>query len=300
MVITPHIIRDSDTIGIQTPKDTAMFDDMDNNLFRNSYRVRSEDMFDLGFVYRSPKFKRYRDYVVKRAKDDSAFARTSLAQDYSGKQFPGGDALVSRMVYDIVGKRDLAEAVNGDHIILTEHAGDGNFKDVTFLKKAWKKAKAKSVPADKDGNGAKDYGIELSFGQKQTGSAVQPHVGLRFIPRSEISLLREVTKHDEDPNRIFISSEKDLKKIRKAIVVREILKLNRTKQILGPLNEFRKGQKLILPVINEERYFLLDKEVATVYHQAKFYYEILEESLRKSFDSVEKEIQKGQNVVKAP
>ena len=140
----------------------------------------------------------------------------------------------------------------------------------------------------------------MSFGQKQTGSAVQPHVGLRYIPRSEISLLREVTKHDEDPNRIFISSEKDLKKIRKAIVVREILKLNRTKQILGPLNEFRKGQKLILPVINEERYFLLDKEVATVYHQVKFYYEILEDSLRKSFDSVEKEIQMEKNVAKAP
>ena len=69
---------------------------------------------------------------------------------------------------------------------------------------------------------------------------------------------------------------------------------------MGPLNEFSKGQKLILPVINKERYFLLDSEVATVYHQAKFYYEILEQSLRKSFDSVEKEIQKEENVAKAP
>lgn len=300
VVITPHIIRESDTVGIQTPKDTAMFDDMDNNLFRNSYRVRSEDMFDLGFVYRSEKFNRYRDYVVKRAKNDSAFAKTSLALDYSGKQFPGGEALISRMIYDIVGKRNLEKPISREKIILTEHAGDGNFKDVTFLEKAWKKAKSKSVPAGKDGMGAKDYGLELSFGQKQTGAAVQPHVGLRFIPRSEISLLKEVTKHDKDPSRIFISSEKDMKKIRKAIVVREILKLNRSKQILGALNEFSKGQKLILPVINNERYFLLDKEVATVYHHAKFYYEILEQSLRKSFDAVEKEIQSNKNVAKAP
>ena len=300
VVITPHIIRESGSIGIQTPKDTAMFDDMDNSLFRDSYRVRSEDMFDLGFVYQSEKFKRYRDYVVKRAIDDSAFSRTSLALDYSGKQFPGGDALVSRMIYDIVGKRDLANPVSRDKIILTEHAGDGNFKDVTFLEKAWKKAKSKSSLAGQDGKGAIDYGLELSFGQKHTGSAVQPHVGLRLVPRSEISLLTEVTKHDKNPSRIFIGSEKDLKKIRKAIVVREILKLNRSKQIIGPLNEFRKGQKLILPVINEERYFLLDKEVATVYHHTKFYYEILEEALRKSFDAVEKEIQKEENVAKAP
>ena len=300
VVITPHIIHDTDEIGIQTPKDTAMFDDMDNKLFRNSYRVRSEDMFDLGFVYRSQKFNQYRNYVAKRVKSDPAFAKTSLALDYSGIQFPGGDALVARMIYDIVGKRNLADTVSGDKIILTEHAGDGNFKDVTFLEKAWQKAKSKSVPADKDGNGAKDYGLELSFEQKQTGAAVQPHVGLRVLPRSEIALLTEVTKHHHDPSRIFIASEKDMKKIRKAIVVREILKLNRSKHILGPLNEFRKGTKLILPVINETSYFLLDLDVATAYHQAKFYYEILEESLRKSFDSVEKEIQKGQNVVKAP
>ena len=69
---------------------------------------------------------------------------------------------------------------------------------------------------------------------------------------------------------------------------------------MGALNEFSKGQKLILPVINNERYFLLDKEVATVYHHAKFYYEILEQSLRKSFDAVEKEIQSNKNVAKAP
>ena len=82
-----------------------------------------------------------------------------------------------------------------------------------------------------------------------------------------------------------------MKKIRKAIVVREILKLNRSKHILGNLNEFNKGTKLILPVIKKERYFLLDHDVATVYHQAKYYYEILEQSLRESFKRVEKEIQ---------
>jgi len=57
VVITPHIIRNNNEIGIQTPKDTAMFDDTDMDLFRDSYRVRSEDVFDLGFVYQSKQFK---------------------------------------------------------------------------------------------------------------------------------------------------------------------------------------------------------------------------------------------------
>ena len=292
VVITPHIIRDSNSIGIQTPKDTAMFDDTDMELFRDSYRVRAEDMFDLGFVYRSRKFNRYHNYVVSRAERDKEFAKTPLALDYTGEQFPGGDALVARMIYDIVGKRDLEGPVSREKIIVTEHAGDGKFKGVTFLEKAWQKAQSKSVLAEEDGQRSKLYGLELAFLEKESGASVQPHVALRILPLSEIALLTETTKQDKNPSRIFIASDKDMKKIRKAIVVREILKLNRSKHILGHLNEFRKGTKLILPVINETRHFLLDLEVATLYHQAKFYYQILEESLRKSFDMVEKVIQK--------
>jgi len=292
VVITPHIIRDSTSIGIQTPKDTAMFDDTDMDLFRDSYRVRAEDMFDLGFVYRSRKFNKYHNYVVSRAERDKEFAKTPLALDYTGEQFPGGDALVARMIYDIVGKRDLAGPVSRKKIIVTEHAGDGKFKGVTFLEKAWQKAQSKSVLAEEDGQRSKLYGLELAFLEKESSASVQPHVALRILPLSEIALLTETTKQDKNPSRIFIASDKDMKKIRKAIVVREILKLNRSKHILGHLNEFRKGTKLILPVINETRHFLLDLEVATLYHQAKFYYQILEESLRKSFDMVEKVIQK--------
>ena len=82
VVITPHIIRDNRNIGIQTPKDTAMFDDLDMELFRDSYRVRAEDVFDLGFVYRSKQFSKYRNYVVHRTERDEAFAQHSTSKEF--------------------------------------------------------------------------------------------------------------------------------------------------------------------------------------------------------------------------
>jgi hypothetical protein len=281
VVITPHIIRNNKKIGIQSPKDTAMFDDLDMDLFRDSYRVRSEDMFDLGFVYKSNQFKKYRDYVVSRSEIDEEFANTPLAQSYSGISFPGGDSLVTRMIYDIVGKRNLADHVSGKKIIMTEHAEDGKFKKVTFLEKEWKKAQLKN------------YGLELTFsGKEESGSVVQPHVALRMLPLAEISLLTETTKNHKDSSRIFIASKKDLKKIRKAVVVREIQKLNSSKHILGHLNQFTNGSKLTLPVIKKTRHFLLDAQVATNYHYIKYYYQILEESLKESFTLIEDEISK--------
>jgi hypothetical protein len=185
------------------------------------------------------------------------------------------------MIYDIVGKRNLADLVSGKKIILTEHAGDGNFKKVTFLDKEWKKAQSKN------------YGLELTFsGKEEAGSAVQPHVALRMLPLAEIALLTETNRHHKDSGRIFIASEKDLKKIRRAIVVREIQKLNRSEHILGHLNEFTNGSKLTLPVIKKTRHFLLDAQVAKNYHHIKYYYQILEESLKDSFSLIRKEIKK--------
>ena len=136
-----------------------MFDDLDMDLFRDSYRVRAEDVFDLGFVYRSKQFNKYRNYVVGRAARDEAFANTPLAKSYSGAHFPGGNGLVARMIYDIVGKR-FSKTRFRDKILMTEHSGDGNFKKVTFLDKEWQKAK----PAKE---GGKNYGLELTFSGKK-------------------------------------------------------------------------------------------------------------------------------------
>ena len=292
IVMTPHIIRNSNDIGIQTPKDTEMFDDTGMDLFRDSYRVRAEDVFDLGFVYKSKEFNKYRNYVITRSETDEQFARTPLGQSFAGSHFPGGDGLIARMIYDIVKKRNLHDPVSKDKIILTEHTGDGNFERVTFLEKAWQQARFKSLPSNENGQSQKGYGLELTFSKKEANSSVQPHVTLRILPLEEIALLKATNEHLQNTNRIFISKEKDIKKIRMAIVVREILKLNRNKHIFGYLNEFGPGTKFILPVIKETRHFLLDAEVATIFYQTKYYYQILEQSLRKSFFLIEEELQK--------
>ena len=292
IVMTPHIIRNSNDIGIQTPKDTEMFDDTGMDLFRDSYRVRAEDVFDLGFVYKSKEFNKYRNYVITRSETDEQFARTPLGQSFAGSHFPGGDGLIARMIYDIVKKRNLHNPVSKDRIILTEHTGDGNFERVTFLEKAWQQARFKSLPSNENGQSQKGYGLELTFSKKEANSSVQPHVTLRILPLEEIALLEATNEHLQNTNRIFISKEKDIKKIRMAIVVREILKLNRNKHIFGYLNEFGPGTKFILPVIKETRHFLLDAEVATIFYQTKYYYQILERSLRKSFLLIEEELQK--------
>ena len=291
IVMTPHIIRNSNDIGIQTPKDTEMFDDTGMDLFRDSYRVRAEDVFDLGFVYESKEFKKYRNYVINRSATDEAFAKTPLGKSYSGSHFPGGDGLIARMVYDIVKKRNLHDPVSRDKIILTEHTGDGNFERVTFLEKAWQQAQFKSLPSNENGQ-RQEYGIALTFSKKEANSSVQPHVTLRILPLEEIALLEARNEHLQNINQIFISKEKDLNKIRMAIVVREVLKLNRNKHIFGYLNEFGPGTKFILPVIKETRHFLLDAEVATIFYQTKYYYQILEQSLRKSFRLIEEELEK--------
>jgi general secretion pathway protein D len=54
IVLTPHIIDTSEkSFSYVIPKDSETFDSFNNELFRNAYRIRDEDLFDLSFATKS-------------------------------------------------------------------------------------------------------------------------------------------------------------------------------------------------------------------------------------------------------
>ena len=54
IVLTPHIMDASEkSFSYVIPKDSQSFDSFDNLLFRNAYRIRDDDLFDLSFATKS-------------------------------------------------------------------------------------------------------------------------------------------------------------------------------------------------------------------------------------------------------
>ena len=93
IVLTPHIIDTSEkSFSYVIPKDSETFDSFNNELFRNAYRIRDEDLFDLSFATKSKfyqetleKLKEYTKLHILRSLRMNLFSIT-LKTKYPGKR----------------------------------------------------------------------------------------------------------------------------------------------------------------------------------------------------------------------
>jgi len=61
IVLTPYVLPEEKLIPRSLPKDEDLFDSFGHELFRDSYRIRAEDVFDLTFLLENQRIVAYRD-----------------------------------------------------------------------------------------------------------------------------------------------------------------------------------------------------------------------------------------------
>ena len=81
---------------------------------------------------------------------------------------------------------------------------------------------------------------------------------------------------------IFLRHQKDLERLKTAILMKKIISLNASDYILK-LKNFTRGRLLRMPSIREEDVELIDADVATCFYHSELYYSALKESLQKDF-----------------
>ncbi|SVB19467.1 uncharacterized protein METZ01_LOCUS172321, partial [marine metagenome] len=121
IVLTPHVINTNDkSFSYVIPKDSQSFDSFDNLLFRNAYRIRDDDLFDLSFATKS-------DYYLKILKDLKNFRDTHIELPEEEPVFgflkdkvPGEEVIVRRMIWEIVHKSKYHEYITDDHFLVFE------------------------------------------------------------------------------------------------------------------------------------------------------------------------------------
>lgn len=108
IVLTPRIITPTSTHRPVLPKDSARFDFLNNRLFRNSYRIKAEDLFDLSFLQNNDTILSAFDQARGLVRRQSTYAALSPFRELAARIIPGEEAVVVRMIYEILKKSDLA------------------------------------------------------------------------------------------------------------------------------------------------------------------------------------------------
>ena len=291
VVITPHIVPlEEMSFSYLIPKDSDLFDRFDTKLFRNAYRVRDDDVWDLKFIVQSPVLEELMRTVQVQTREDVMLKRQSPFAELLSGRIPGEEVLVRRMLYEIVGKLNFHQEVNLDQVFFFTPPEDNrrgqSFSDDLTLQDLLPKALA-----------APENAVVFAYEARP-----QPQEGQAFsLPLATVEETVLTGDKDEllwDLNTysaraqaeqwaVVLSDEEDVERPRKVLILKRVLSLN--KNLEHTLQAFRPGVQILFPTREDmnNRYHLIDREVAQLFYETKYPYQVAQRQLNEAVRRVQ-------------
>lgn len=302
IVLTPRVILPGGTNRPVLPKDSERFDFLENRLFRNSYRLKSEDVFDLGFLESNETVIETMARVKRFVRLHPEYVSRSPFREMAAGIIPGEDAVVVRMLFEVVRDNlELYEQIEDGHVLFFSEDPE---KPAGFGVKFFKRVLESASPNGKlEGYFERSYPKDVLFlcysGDPTGGldaALKAPVARMEWVNvASEDDLERELLERNKlgedlryERFALAINEESDLVRLKSTIALREIAKVNNFENLLR-LSNFRVGRKIVIPQLGsqDERMFLVDHTVAEFFYKSDYYYHALERELEQSYAIIE-------------
>jgi general secretion pathway protein D len=290
IVITPSVLPEDAAVHAGMPKDEDAFDQFGHRLFRDAYRIRSEDTFDLRYLTQNQSLQRLQKVADRIVQDHRKYNQIYPYNKFSLGSVPGEDALVRRQIYEVLKRQRASEVLDAEKLIFFKNDDDvGSGFKVQFLAKYLEETAPFVLTEKGDGRA-----IGLCFRLTRTSTQAEellrepvPEIKIVDCPdeNSWRKLLLESNAEKDgelEKQVIFLRHRKDLERLKTAILMKKIISLNAADYILK-LKNFTRGRLLRMPTIREDDVELIDADVATCFYHSELYYSALRESLQKDF-----------------
>ncbi len=303
IVVTPHVVPLEDKyFSYVIPKDSPTFDRVNYQLYRNAYRIRGRDLFDLEFIRDSNVYKQLVNRVTAASERDPQLKQQKPFSSVLNGGAPGEEILVRRMMWEIIDHTHFARFVDPNKIIFFEddpNAPDGSGFRFAYLRD--------QLSALKDKNGA----VGLNYEAQPLGTEDRPFV----YPKANVShptvtadsyqrmlLSGNQRTPDGSPKNWEILLPKDrnysgirvppLELLQGVLVLKRVLELN--KSMPQTLKEFQVGRQVIFPSQEElqQSYHFIDREAAELFYEVYNYYGAFEQEFNREARYMNAELEK--------
>lgn len=276
IVLTPHVLPEKRVVLRALPKDEDLFDSFGNALFRDSYRIRSEDVFDLSFLLENRRIATYRDLARQAAQKNFRLASAEPFRSFVRDSVPGEPILVARMIYEVIKRLDTARGVETSRIIYFDGQQEGGFT-VKFLQDRF---------ADRTEEGVTDFGDQAlaisyrfdrdSLTEGRLGTEPIPEIRLVDCPDRETwgKLLWELNQPLPDGQQrhtILIQNDSDIVRLQRAMVLKKVASLNGGMEEMC-LRNFCVGKVLLMPELKKGQIHVVDADTAMFFFHTEHYY----------------------------
>ncbi len=301
VVLTPHVIPlDEHDFTYLLPQDSEAFNSFGNLLFRNAYRVRADDVFDLRFIFDSEYFQSYQNKLRERLENTVDFD-TRLALQAALRSVPGEEILVNRMIWEIVHETGFYQHVQTDKIILFKddpYAADGSGFTTDLLSNHF------------SANSREATLVELDLAERGTAERplVQP---IAILDQTSVNSAEEFTRslmrfnpdvspgekamrtilltNSAQPNGVRGASS--LEVLKGVLVMKKVLQLNSA--MPRTLDAFKEGRQLLFPSAEdlEKSFHLIDFDTARLFFEVIQYYPEFEKQFKLGLDNAQTQLE---------
>ncbi len=295
VVLTPHVIDTGEkAFSYVIPKDSTTFDSFDNILFRNAYRIRDDDVFDLSFATQSNYYIQILDELRAFKENHPKVSDTEPIYGYLKDKVPGEEVIVRRMIWEIIHKSKFHTNISNDHILIFESNEEveyGNKFKTLFLHNLL------STLNQSDENALiLDYADHKS---KPSGPFEHPRALISRStiknPENYVEQISVLNSDDLNRNTILLSPSVPPPGVRGAtaldvlkgvLVLKRILALNPSMPVT--IREFRVGRQITFPTEQElqEKYHIVDYDTARFFYQIINYYPEFEDAFNRDSKAI--------------
>ena len=276
IVLTPHVLPSDEELRRSLPKDEDAFDNFGNKLFRDSYRIRSEDVFDLTFLLENRRIAAYRGMAREAAAKNFRLGQQEPFRSFVRDSVPGESIFVTRMIYEVIKRLNTADIVKESRIIYFKSQQVGGY-NVKFLEGLLK---------DDGKDKMKDFGDQAlaityhydrdSLEEGRLGSEPIPEISMVDCPDrdawgTKLWELNQAMANGQERHTILIQNESDVLRLRRALVLKRIAVLNGGDSQMR-LRNFSVGKVLLMPELKPEQIHVIDADTARFFFHTEHYY----------------------------
>ena len=315
--IAGRYVPDEKIIGRNMPKDEDAFDSFGNELFRDAYRIRDEDVFDLAFVTENQELRRMQSAADEAIAADYRLASTYPYMNFHDGRIPGEQILVYRQMYEVIKRIGLHRRLDPEKFIFFEEdESSASGFGVTFFQNylqnlaesTWQADQAEgrvsSRQPDDPWQAMGPRALALIYSLRRTVDDADeilmepvPEARLLDCPDGETydRLLWELNQPGPDGlerKSILLRGEKDVTRLQRAILLRQTVALNSNERSVT-LDNFSVGRLLLLPARGNAKIDLIDADVAKYFFYSEQYYQALKQQLDRDISALKTALRKN-------
>ena len=280
IVLTPFVLPEDHVIGKNMPKDEDAFDSVGNQLFRDAYRIRAEDTFDLSYLFQNKQLMRMKALANRIVADNVMLGARYPYNKFHENAVPGETILCYRQIYEVLKRQDMQSKLNSAKLIIFE--ADKNIAAghrVVFLEEYLRK-NAPGVLTER-GNG---QAVALTFTLQRFADTAKsifrepiPTVTTLACPsptawRQRLWEMNQPTEQGQQQFTVLLHRAKDVERLKYAVLMKKTVDLNTRKNVLK-LNQFTRGRLLLMPRVKANDIELVDGDVARSFYYSELYYQ---------------------------